>query len=82
MLQLKIILMMNIRSYNMNGCNYGLSILHSLPCNIIALQEDWLCGNTKQQLNLVNNDFTYYGVSSMNVRLTAGLFRYGCGKNT
>jgi len=30
-----------------------------------------------QELSLVNDDFTYYGVSSMNVRLYAGLFP-GC----
>jgi len=60
--------MMNICSYNMHGFNNGLSMLHdlSLSCDIIALQKHWLCDNTMHKLSLVNDDFIYFGVSSIN----------------
>ena len=54
-------------SFNMQGMNNGQSMLNYLcqQCDMILIQEHWLQSNDLKKLGLLNNDFTYLAVSSM-----------------
>ena len=69
----------NIVSFNLHGLNSGLSQLQELCLDpdtyIIAVQEHWLTPNGLMALNNIHPDFSAFGISAMNYRLTSGIYR-------
>jgi hypothetical protein len=59
---------LHLATYNLHGFNMGLGFLSDLcdSNDIVAIQEHWLPKNKLHQLHTVNNNFTAYGISSMN----------------
>jgi exonuclease III len=64
-----------ICSFNMHGFNTGQSMARTLckSYDIIMLQEHWLLKDTLTNLNLIDTDFAYVGVSSMSRKASLGL---------
>ena len=66
-------------SYNMHGFNSGKSYLHDLCDNpnifVIAVQEHWLASSNMHMLNNIHSDFACYGISAMEGKLAAGVFK-------
>ena len=61
----------------MHGYSNGLPLLNDL-CNsydLIFLEEHWLASDDLYNFNDVHNDFTSYGLSAMNNKLSSGIFR-------
>lgn len=68
---------LNIRigSYNMHGFNNGSAMIESI-CNqhdIILLQEHWLTTSDLCKLDLLHHDFSSFGVSAMDYKVSMGI---------
>jgi len=66
---------LSICSYNLHGLNNGMSFLTEL-CNvndIIFVQEHWLQPSQLHLLNNMNDNFVFYGKSSMERNVCSGL---------
>ena len=61
-------------SHNMRGFNSGYGTARELSLNhsVIAVQEHWLRKDNMDRLGLINSDFCYYGISSMNTAVCTG----------
>jgi len=70
---------LHFASYNMHGFNNGYPMLLQLlnQCDIVLIQEHWLQSNGLHKLGLINNDFAYLAVSSMDEKLSKGIL---CGR--
>jgi len=68
---------LSICSYNLYGLNNGMSFLSEL-CNvndIIFVQEHWLQPSQLHLLNNMNDNFVFYGKSSMDRNVCSGLLK-------
>ena len=69
----------SVVSYNMHGFNSGKSYLHELCDNpnifVIGVQEHWLASSNLHLLNNIHPDFVCYGISAMEGKLGAGVFK-------
>jgi len=65
-------------SYNMHGMNNGRSMLRQLcqQCDVILIQEHWLQTNELHKLGMIDTDFEYLAVSSMDDKTSSGIL-YG-----
>jgi exonuclease III len=63
-------------SYNMRGFNQGQFLLPSLlaTCDILLVQEHWLCPNELDRLN-INNNFIVFSESSMDHATSTNILR-------
>jgi len=68
---------LSLASYNMRGFNSGLGMARDLcgQFSILALQEHWLSKDNMDKLGLINDNFCFYGVSSMNNVLSSGFLK-------
>jgi exonuclease III len=64
-------------SYNMRGFNTGVGMTRdlSLEYSVIAVQEHWLRKDNMDRLGLINTDFCFYGISSMNNAVSTGFLK-------
>lgn len=65
---------LTVCSFNMHGFSSGVPMLRELSLHhaIIGIQETWLDESNMHKLGLVNDDFSFCGVSSMTDRIAAG----------
>ena len=68
-------------TYSLHGLNNGKSglvdLCHNPDIVLIAMQENWLYGNNIQLLNDIHPEFSGYGISAMDNRLSTEIYR-GC----
>jgi len=59
------------------SCNSGFGMARDLSgqFSILALQEHWLSKDNMDKLGLINDNFCFYGVSSMNNVLSSGFLK-------
>jgi len=64
-------------SYNMHGYNMGKSCLTDIcsVSDVVLIQEHWLFPDNLHVLSNIHNDFLYFANSSMEKKLTSGVFR-------
>lgn len=68
---------LSLCTYNMHGFNNGASFLKQLCSNndLIFVQEHWLQNSQLHMFNTIDDQFKFYGNSSMENRLSKGLLK-------